>query len=266
MASNLESNPLNANITEFSLGEVGDHIKTIIENHPEWEGVYPGVGNLRDLGEQGPYATKFVQHSGPISLPIFYFNNKSSNIIEAIKNAQNEYGKFKRRFIQTAETIGIDTDTRDLFDKIIAEINKDNTTATPYYFTDLFAHGAYILTDHKVINADNQFYQLNQDFNLNALSSRSVLVYLNGELLIHGKDYNFDNAGFVAVTKTIALDDIISVYEYETTDGCFVPETPTKLGLYPKFESKIFDDTSYPTKKVIQGHDGQRTCIRRLQR
>ncbi|MEC7193492.1 MAG: hypothetical protein VXW13_08375, partial [SAR324 cluster bacterium] len=45
-------------------------------NHPDWEGVYPGVGNLRDLGEQGRYATKFVQHSGPVSLPIFYLNNK----------------------------------------------------------------------------------------------------------------------------------------------------------------------------------------------
>jgi len=260
IASNLESNPLNKNIKQFSLGEVGDHIKTIVENHPDWEGVYPGVGNLRDLGEQGRYATKFVQHSGPVSLPIFYFNNKASNVIEAIKNAQNEYGKFKRRFIQTAETIGIDTDTRDLFEKIIAEINKDATTATPYYFSDLFAHGAYVLTEHKVINADNPFYQLNTNFDLTTLSSKSVLVYLNGDLLIHGKDYNFDNQGFVAVTKTIALDDIIAVYEYETTDGCHVPETPTKLGLYPRYEPKIFDDTSYPTtKKVIQGHDGSIT-------
>ena len=260
IASNLESNPLNKNITQFSLGEVGDHIKTIVENHPNWEGVYPGVGNLRDLGEQGRYATKFVQHSGPVSLPMFYFNNKASNVIEAIKNAQNEYGKFKRRFIQTAETIGIDTDTRDLFEKIIAQINKDATTATPYYFSDLFAHGAYVLTEHKVINADNPFYQLNTNFDLTELSSKSVLVYLNGDLLIHGKDYNFNNQGFVAVTKTIALDDIIAVYEYETTDGCHVPETPTKLGLYPKYEPKIFDDTSYPTtKKVIQGHDGSIT-------
>ena len=260
IASNLESNPLNKNITQFSLGEVGDHIKTIVENHPNWEGVYPGVGNLRDLGDQGRYATKFVQHSGPVSLPIFYFNNKASNVIEAIKNAQNEYGKFKRRFIQTAETIGIDTDTRDLFEKIIAQINKDATTATPYYFSDLFAHGAYVLTEHKVINADNPFYQLNTNFDLTELSSKSVLVYLNGDLLIHGKDYNFNNQGFVAVTKTIALDDIIAVYEYETTDGCHVPETPTKLGLYPKYEPKIFDDTSYPTtKKVIQGHDGSIT-------
>ena len=39
-----------------------------------------------------------------------------------------------------------------------------------------------------------------------------------------------------------------------------MPETPTKLGLYPRYEPKIFDDTSYPTtKKVIQGHDGSIT-------
>ena len=260
IASNLESNPLNANVTQFSLGEVGDHIKTIVDSHPDWQGLYPGVSNLRDLGEQGNYATKFVQHAGPIALPLFYFNNKSSNIIEAIKNAQNEYGKFKRRFMQTAETIGIDADTRDLFDKIIFEINKDNTTSTPYYFSDLFAHGAYVLTEHTVINADNPFYQLKQNFDLSSPSSRSVLVYLNDELLIYEKDYNFLNAGFVTVTKTISLDDIIAVYEYETTDGCHVPETPTKMGLYPKFEPKIFNDTSYPTtQKVIQGHDGSIT-------
>ena len=86
-----------------------------------------------------------------------------------------------------------------------------------------------MLTEHKVINADNPFYQLNANFDLTAPSSKSVLVYLNGDLLIQGKDYNFNNQGFVAVTKTIALDDIIAVYEYETTDGCHVPETPTKI-------------------------------------
>ena len=257
IASNLESNPMNQNISQFSLGEVGDHIKTITDNHPEWEGVYPGVGNLRDLGEQSRYATKFVQHSGSVALPLFYLNNKSSDVIEAIKNAQNEYGKFKRKFIQTAEVIGIDGDTRDVFDKIIFEINKDNTKSNPYYFSDMFAHGAYILTDHTVINADNPYYQLNQTFNLNEPSASSVLVYHNGSMLLYGKDYNFDNLGFVTVTKTLTLNDIISVYEYETTDGTYVPETPTKLGLYPKYEPKIYTDTTYPeSKKVIQGHDG----------
>lgn len=255
--SNLESNPMNQNITSFSLGEVGDHIKTITENHPEWQGAYPGIGNLRDLGEQSRYATKFVQHSGSIALPLFYLNNKSSNVVEAIKNAQNEYGKFKRKFLQTAETIGIDGDAQDVFNKIIFEMNKDSTRANMFYFSDMFAHGAYILTEHKVINASNPYYQLSQNFDLKTLSSRSVLVYLNNSILLQGKDYNFDNTGFVTVTATLALDDVISVYEYETTDATYVPETPTKIGLYPKFEPRIFEDSTYSeTKKVIQGHDG----------
>ena len=89
--------------------------------------------------------------------------------------------------MQTAETIGIDADTRDLFDKIVFEINKDNTTsATSYYFSDLFVHGVHVLTEHKVINADNPFYQLNQNFDLTN-PPPTVLVYPNDELLIPEK-------------------------------------------------------------------------------
>ena len=89
IASNLESNPLNANVTQFSLGEVGDHIKTIVESHPEWQGLYPGVSNLRDLGEQGNYATKFVQHAGPkLHYLLFYFNNKLAMLLKQLKMFQ----------------------------------------------------------------------------------------------------------------------------------------------------------------------------------
>jgi radical SAM protein with 4Fe4S-binding SPASM domain len=57
-----------------------------------------------------------------------------------------------------------------------------------------------------------------------------------------------------------ANDDIIKIYEYETTDGSFIPETPTKLGIWPKYEPKIYLDTSLLTPRVmIQGHDGSQT-------
>jgi hypothetical protein len=56
------------------------------------------------------------------------------------------------------------------------------------------------------------------------------------------------------------IGDVVTINEYTDTAGNFVPNTPTKLGLYPKYEPKIFLDNDYvnPTP-VIQGHDGSIT-------
>ena len=37
--------------------------------------------------------------------------------------------------------------------------------------------------------------------------------------------------GFVVITTTKAEDDVVTIYEYENTNGCYVPPS-TKLGLY----------------------------------
>jgi len=82
-------------------------------------------------------------------------------------------------------------------------------------------------------------------------------------LLVLGNDYIFNQT-----RPTIVLDpkfysligDMIDVVEYTSTDGNYIPETPTKLGLYPKFTPGIFLDETYQTPvKVIQGHDGSLT-------
>ena len=84
-----------------------------------------------------------------------------------------------------------------------------------------------------------------------------MLVYLNGEQLLYKKDYTFDDQGFVVVIADIANDDTITIYEFENTNGCFVPATPTKLGIWPKYEPRIYLDTSLVTPRtMIQGHDG----------
>jgi len=82
-------------------------------------------------------------------------------------------------------------------------------------------------------------------------------VYLNGVQLIYKKDYTFDSQGFVNISATLVENDIISIYEYDSTDGSFIPETPTKLGMWPAYEPKIYLDTSLRTPRmIIQGHDG----------
>ena len=50
IAGNLERNPLNDNIGSFTLGEVNDHVSSIVEMRDDFSGVFPGTGKLRDHG------------------------------------------------------------------------------------------------------------------------------------------------------------------------------------------------------------------------
>ena len=78
-----------------------------------------------------------------------------------------------------------------------------------------------------------------------SLNENAVLVYLDEKQLIKDKEYTISTDGFVTITKPVTTGQILKVYEYETTDGCWVPPTPTKLGLYPKYQPQIFLDDTY---------------------
>ncbi len=254
----LQNNPLNDNITDFTLGEISAHVNSIIDNiQNSFVGTFPGVSNLRDLGNITKFGTKFVQHSGPIGLALYHLTSQTNNIVRAIETVQTDYNKFKRTFINVAETLGIDTDPATHVNLILQEINKNKPTNFPYYFSDMVPCTGSVRSDLKVFDYRIKSYPLTNSFSLGTLTNQAVLVYLNGEQLLHFKDYTFDNQGFVIISAELANDDIITIYEFENTNGCFVPSTPTKLGIWPKYEPKKYLDTSLVTpREVIQGHDG----------
>lgn len=254
---NLQNNPLNNNINIFTLGEVIDHVDSIVDNLEVFDGAYPGNGNLRDLGVIAPYGTRFVQHSGPLNYGLYFLTSKNSNALKAIEKARDDYGKFKRNFVNVANSIGEDLPVKDLVDRVLFEINKDKPKLSPYYFSDMIGYGAAVKTDYTVVDFRIKTYPISMPFDVTVLSNKSVNVYLNSEQLVYGKDYTFDAGGFVVVSADIENDDIITVYEYDSTDGCLIPPTPTSLGLWPKFEPKKYLDTTLATpQNVIQGHDG----------
>ena len=254
---NLQNNPMNSVMADFTLGEVIDHVNSIIDNSEKFVGTFPGSNNLRDLGNVTTLGTKFVQHSGPMSLGMYHITSSSNNIVRAIEQAREEYGQFKRNFLSVAVSLGIDSDPKMHVDLILQELNKDNPKKSPYYFSDMLPYGSAIRNDFKVIDYRILTYPLTNVFNLDVLSNKAVGVYLNSIQLLYGKDYEFDSQGFVKIISTLQNDDIVTIYEYDNTDGCFIPQTPTKLGIWPKYEPKIYTDTSLITPRImIQGHDG----------
>ena len=256
---NFQNNPLNNNVNTFTLGEALDHVDSIIDNNAFFSGAYPGSGNLRDLGDLATYGTKFVQHSGPLNFGLYHLTSKNANAIKALKQARDDYGKFKRNFVNVSEILNDESSVKVFVDNILFETNKDRSKTSPYYFSDMIGYGAATKTDYTVVDFRIKTYPLSEIFSLNGLSNKSVNVYVNDEQLLYEKDYTFNETGFVELTETapLANGDIITVYEYESTDGCFVPPTPTSLGLWPKFEPKKYLDTTLVTpQNVLQGHDG----------
>ena len=250
---NFQNNPLNDVMTNFTLGEVTDHVNSIIDNLPT-----PNT-DIQNLGNITPYGTKFVQHSGPLSLGVYHICSESNNVIKAVEQARTDYNSFKQNFINSASSLGVDGDPVTLFEMVLNKLNNNKPRVAPYYLSDMVPYGAAISTSIKVVDYRIKNYPLTTVFSLNNLSNKAVGIYLNGVQLVHGQDYNFDVSGFVSIDPSVNLanGNTIKTVEYENTDGSFVPATPTKLGMWPAFAPKKYLDTTLVNPQlVIQGHDG----------
>jgi hypothetical protein len=266
---NLQNNPLNKDMTTFTLGEVSDHVNSIVDNiQSMFVGTINGSNNFRDLGNITSYGTKFVQHSGPASLGIYHITSDKNNIVRALEKARDDYGKFKRSFLIKARQLGVDTNVYDQVNQILISLAANKTKQQPYYFSDMLPFTGTKISTLTVLDSRIRSYPLTDVFNNTVLTSKAVSVYLNGLQpptgiqLLHGLDYSFTEDGYITLTDraTIIDGDILTIFEYDSTDGCFIPPTPTKLGLWPKYEPKIYLDTSLVTPQLmIQGHDGSQT-------
>lgn len=257
---NLESNPLNQSMTDFTLGEISNHLKTIVENNSDVIGSIPGPTNLRDLSNLSTFGRKIIQNSAPLSIAAYHLTDKRFNIIKALRFAKEEYSKFKRNFLRTAESYGFDGDTRIHLDLLLKEMTQDKIKSMPFYFSDMVPFLGNTIYQQEVIDDSITEYPIIFDFNLSSLSEKAVLVYLNDQQLLHKKDYIFINDNFIRILSPLVEGDDLKIVQYENTDGCYIPPTPTKLGLFPLYEPSIFIDDTYLTPtKVIQGHDGSIT-------
>ena len=92
-----------------------------------------------------------------------------------------------------------------------------------------------------------------------------MLVYLNDVILAgDGHDYTVATDGpriTINTDKvTLSVGDVITIREYTTIVGNYVPATPASMGLGPVFEPEKFLDNTYVTPtNVIRGHDGSLT-------
>jgi hypothetical protein len=260
---NLDFNSKNANFTTLTLGQLRNHLSTMVANSNQVVGSFPGSSNLRDLNIK-PQGGSILQHASPaLAVPIAlvdpYFN-----FVDGLDLARREYSKFKNKILElSARTAGLDfTNIPVLLDTLLKTINAVKSSSFPWYYSDMVPYGDIKNTiTYTVESAEITGYEISNIFSDTTLSNQAVLVYLNNAQLVKDQDYTFDaNVAGITITTPLTIGDTITINEYSSTDGCYIPETPTKLGLYPKFAPEKYYDTTYITPtNVIQGHDGSIT-------
>ena len=268
--TNLENNPLNANSPSFTLGTLRNHYGTICENLINLSGPINGANNTRDLGNLIPYGQQIVQQSSPLTLAGYFMRNREYNIFSAIDYNDREYIKFKTKLLEIVATTDYGTmSVPEILDAAIAEITVGRTSLNPFYWSDMLPTGSvYTQTNTTITSITTNVFNTIQTYDFTTSNFLGLLVYVTPAsapetiiLLERGPDYTVSTSSpQFTINVTLNVGDVVSIREYSDTAGNFCPNTPTKLGLYPKFLPKIFYDTNYVNPvPVIQGHDGSIT-------
>jgi len=260
---NLDLNAQNIDVDVLTLGQVRNHLIELGQNSTTLIGDVIGISNLRDVDIKQQGGT-ILQHSAPIPYGELFLIDNQANFVDSLRYAQREYTRFKNKFFElSASLIGIQpTDPEASVDLILSEINKFKNATFPWFYSDMIPYGTLKNTiNYTVFNPLDKDYEITNIFSDTTLSNQAVLVYLNSQQLIKDLNYTFrTDRPAVTILDDLAVDDIITFVEYQNTDGCYVPETPTKLGLWPKFKPELFFDNTYRTPiNVIRGHDGSIT-------
>jgi hypothetical protein len=260
---NLENNAVNGNSAEFTLGTIRTHYESIGQNLREIQGPINGANNSRDLGNILPYGIEIVQHSSPLVLPGVFLRRQQYELFNSLTYNNQEYNKYKALLLDLASRGDfVNSTPTQVLDTVTQEISIGRNEMFPFYWSDMLPAGdTYNELIYNVTPISTSTFDLTQVYDFTSSNFQSVLVYLNGEILTRGPDYTASvGAATVVLSVALTTGDVVTIREYPTTYGSFVPNTPTKMGLYPAWEPVIYIDESYlePTQ-VIRGHDGSIT-------
>jgi len=255
----LTNNPLNGNISQFTISELGQHVTSMVERIV----TVPGL-ELRDLPDVTHLGTRLISSDNPIAFAQMFLGQKEHDVINALQKSAENYGNFKLAFLNKLLSVTEQLTPVEAVDAVLTALNESKVYENDYYLSDMVGFGVPEVTRSWTVNnltINNPSFPLQEDFNLDKLSLRAVYVYRNGEQLVHGVDYTFNtDTTTVDIHSELEVGDVIVINDYKDTTASYIPLTPSKLGLYPKFAPSIFEDTSYTTpQQVIQGHDGSIT-------
>lgn len=260
----LANNSDNVSATQFTLGQLRNHYSAIAQNNKTLSGLILGANNSRDIGNFAAHTGTIKKNSASVTPMGVFAGNTNHSVLDSVLYASREYIRFKNKFLDALTRLDLDySNIPALVDTVLLELNGAKSTDFAFALSDMFAYGSerntitYTVTDDQVTA-----YDITEIFNTTQPSYTSVLIYLNGVQLMLGSHYSFptDRPVVEFGTGVLSLNDKIEIQEYTSTQGCYVPATPTKLGLYNSYAPEIIQDNTYvDPQTVIVGHDGSIT-------
>ena len=263
--SNLENNPLNGNSETFTLGTVRQHYQTICENLSTFTGSISGANNTRDLGNIVPYGLGILQQSSPLTMAGYFMRSEEYNVFNSLVYNSREYIKMKNLILNnvTQQTIQFQTPAQ-ILDEAIEMLTAGRVETQPFYWSDMLPSGAvYTDTTYTVSFTTTDVFDTVLVHEYTKSNYIGMNVYLNNVILTRNLDYVVATDGpRITVLTNLNVGDTLVIREYTATYGNFVPNTPTKLGLYPAWRPEItsIESTNGP-QSVIVGHDGSITPV-----
>ena len=262
---NLNNNPLNANSPNFTLGTLRTHYNSICQNLTTFRGAINGANNTRDLGDIIPYGQVILQQSSPLTLAGYFMRSQQYNIFGALEYNSREYQKYKNQMLEavTRQTIQYQTASQVL-DLVIAEITLGRTSSNPFYWSDMLPASAVFSTStYTVSYTTSQVFDTVQVYNYTSANYLGMNVYVNDRILTRDLEYTVATDGpRIDILINLAIGDTVVIQEYSATYGTYVPNTPSKMGLYPAWRPAIVPvKTSDGDQLVVLGHDGSQTPI-----
>ena len=261
--ANLENNSLNENSDSFTLGTIRTHYESIGQNLRDIQGPIVGANNSRDLGNILIYGDNIIQNSAPLALGGVFLRDRQFEVVAAIEFNSREYEKYKARLLDLASKGDyVNNTATQVLDKVMTEIAIGKSDLSPFYWSDMLPSGQnYTQTVYTVTPITTDTFDTLLFYDYTASNFQGLLVYLNGSILTRGYDYVVGvDSRTITISVPLAVGDQVTLREFSATYGSYVPNTPTKMGLYAAYRPELYVDEGYLTPTpVIRGHDGSIT-------
>lgn len=273
--ANLNNNPFNEDITSVNLGDIRMHYADMFINAPDTTGDVFGVNNFRDCGDLVPYGTKIIQNSASLVLPGAFLRRQENSLIDSLLFNSREYIKYKQLLVDTVQNTEYTQrySPAQILDDAIDQIAASRSEINAFFWSDMLpAKSPYKSTTYSFNSMlDVTRYPLSQVYDFTSANYNGVLVYLTRIVdnipvqyqLLKNVDYTIStDSPTIVMSLDMVPGDKITVNEYNQTYGSYVPNTPSKLGLYRLYQPSVVMDNNYsqPTY-FIKGHDGSYTKL-----
>jgi len=272
---NLSNNPFNTDLQLADIGDIRSQYQDIFINNPNSTGTIFGSNNLRDLGNLVPYGTKIIQNSASLVLPSVFLRKSEHNLFNALQYNSEQYVKYKQQLVKIVNDIDWEQrfEPSYILDTALEQIVSAKSEGDSFFWSDMLPSQApYKTNTYTFANAlQESIYPLAQTYDFTEANYKGVLVYLTRTTsgvtkttqLIRDVDYVVSTTSpSLTVTEDLQAGDVVTIKEYNQTYGNFVPNTPSKLGMYPRWKPEIVLDPNYQTPTyMLRGHDGSYTSL-----